>query len=343
MRQLLIARSKTTAVAAPEPQVTIASRTNRTWGFGTAVLVAPKTADAYPEGWLFIAYRDKKGWTAALEGEPAFADLAGKAAILAPRSARSSVSTAAGPRRRSTGAPACGCRTPRPGLAAHRRPAPDEQQRAAARSTCPAATAGCSRPAPGSRTRCARPARAGCGSSTTAAGPPTTTTCPATSRPAARRSPTATFLGNIGNDVTCGGSSTGAHVHFSLRCNNKYVRDRPARGRQVGDPAEQTRRTTATRCTVRRGPRSAGSSTTTAGSGSARASSTPTAAAPRSTGRARAPPTRSSVRRPTARRSTSRAPSAAPAHRAERLHHEPVEPAHRRQLDQRRVPLDRPE
>jgi LasA protease len=31
------------------------------------------------------------------------------------------------------------------------------------------------------------------------------------------------FLGNIGNDVTCGGSSTGAHVHFSLRRENQYV------------------------------------------------------------------------------------------------------------------------
>jgi LasA protease len=31
------------------------------------------------------------------------------------------------------------------------------------------------------------------------------------------------FLGNIGNDVSCGGSSTGRHVHFSLRRDNAYV------------------------------------------------------------------------------------------------------------------------
>ncbi|GAA0582910.1 peptidoglycan DD-metalloendopeptidase family protein [Kribbella sandramycini] len=32
-----------------------------------------------------------------------------------------------------------------------------------------------------------------------------------------------TFLGNIGTDVSCGGSASGAHVHFALRQNSAYV------------------------------------------------------------------------------------------------------------------------
>jgi LasA protease len=31
------------------------------------------------------------------------------------------------------------------------------------------------------------------------------------------------FLGNIGTDVSCGGSATGNHVHFSLRQNGAYI------------------------------------------------------------------------------------------------------------------------
>ncbi|HET8640871.1 MAG TPA: peptidoglycan DD-metalloendopeptidase family protein [Pseudonocardiaceae bacterium] len=39
------------------------------------------------------------------------------------------------------------------------------------------------------------------------------------------------FLGNIGVDVSCGGSATGAHVHFSLRQNGSFV---PIAGHDFG-------------------------------------------------------------------------------------------------------------
>lgn len=223
VRQLLIARSKTSAVPAPEPQVTIASRTTRTWGFGTAVLVAPKTAGAYPEGWLFIAYRDKQGWTAALEGEPAFAGLAGRSPILSSEERkvfgvdRSRAEKALDKR--------TGLRLPY------------------ANGQAWALTGGPHRMS--NTVRSSIDLSGGDGRVLAARGGLAYTMCSSGTgwlrvihdrgwatdyyhlsgniKASGKKVADGAFLGNIGNDVSCGGSSTGAHVHFSLRYSNKYV------------------------------------------------------------------------------------------------------------------------
>ncbi|HEY0637962.1 MAG TPA: peptidoglycan DD-metalloendopeptidase family protein [Pseudonocardiaceae bacterium] len=42
------------------------------WAFGAAVALAPRRADAYPEGWLFVGHRVAGTWTVAFEGDAAF-------------------------------------------------------------------------------------------------------------------------------------------------------------------------------------------------------------------------------------------------------------------------------
>jgi len=47
-------------------------RTEAEWAFGSAVAVAPPVPDAYPQGWLFVAHREDGRWTVAFEGDVAF-------------------------------------------------------------------------------------------------------------------------------------------------------------------------------------------------------------------------------------------------------------------------------
>ena len=42
------------------------------WAFGAGIAKAPPVADAYPDGWLFVAHKENKQWTVAFEGEAAF-------------------------------------------------------------------------------------------------------------------------------------------------------------------------------------------------------------------------------------------------------------------------------
>lgn len=49
------------------------------WAFGTAIVEAPKKEGAYPQGWLFVAEKTSGGWNVGLEGSDAFSDLAGDA------------------------------------------------------------------------------------------------------------------------------------------------------------------------------------------------------------------------------------------------------------------------
>ncbi|WP_176984780.1 M23 family metallopeptidase [Asanoa ishikariensis] len=222
MRQLLIARSKTSTVAAPEPQVNIASRTTKTWGFGTAVLVAKETAGAYPEGWLFIAHRDKNGWTAALEGEPAFATLAGKSPILS-----SAERQAFGVDRRAEKSldKRTGLRLPYANGQAWLLTGGPHRMSNTVRSSIDLS---------GGDGRVLA-ARAGLAYTMCSSGTGWLRVIhdrgwatdyyhlSGNIKASGKKVADGEFLGNIGNDVSCGGSSTGAHVHFSLRYSNKYV------------------------------------------------------------------------------------------------------------------------
>jgi LasA protease len=222
VRQLLIARKSTTA-AAPDPQVTVAKRTNRAWGFGTAVLPATESAGAYPEGWIFVARRQKGVWTAAFEGESAFANMASKAAILSTEERRvfgvDRSRTEASLDRRT------GLRLPWALGQSWRLTGGPHPMSGGVLSSIDLS--------------------GGDGRVLAARGGLAYTMCSSGTgwlrvihdrgyatdyyhlsgniKASGKQVKEGDFLGNIGNDVTCGGSSTGAHVHFSLRYNNKYV------------------------------------------------------------------------------------------------------------------------
>ncbi|MEV4618803.1 peptidoglycan DD-metalloendopeptidase family protein [Asanoa sp. NPDC049573] len=235
VRQLLIARSKSTrAAVAPDPQVTVAKRTNRTWGFGTAVLPAPKGVAAYPEGWLFVARHDKDGWTAALEGETAFANLASKASILSAEERRifgvDRSRTEASLDRRT------GLRLPWAIGQTWRLTGGPHPMNGGPRSSIDLS---------GGDGRVLA-ARAGLAYTMCSSGTGWLRVIhdrgyatdyyhlSGNIKASGKKVDEGDFLGNIGNDVTCGGSSTGAHVHFALRYNNKYVAiDRYAIGKWV--------------------------------------------------------------------------------------------------------------
>ncbi|MBY8848181.1 peptidoglycan DD-metalloendopeptidase family protein [Saccharothrix longispora] len=59
-------------------------RSDRRQAYGTVVLTTPPGADALPRDWLFVAERDGAGpaWRVALDGQPAFADLAARSGVL---------------------------------------------------------------------------------------------------------------------------------------------------------------------------------------------------------------------------------------------------------------------
>ncbi|MEJ3743816.1 peptidoglycan DD-metalloendopeptidase family protein [Actinomycetes bacterium KLBMP 9797] len=214
------------ARAGSDTQVTVAPRSTGEWGFGT--VVRPSAADAYPEGWLFVARRVNGRWQIALEGEPRFAALSAEAAILS---------------------------TPeRAILAAPERPAVDDRAEGGTdRRTgmrLPFAvgqtwryTGGPHRM--GTSARSSVDLAGGDGRVLAARGGVAYTMCRsgrgwvrvvhdrgfATDYYHLERNisgdgtPVAegAFLGKIGNDVSCGGRSTGKHVHFSLRRDGRYV------------------------------------------------------------------------------------------------------------------------
>jgi LasA protease len=67
----------------PDAEVRVLRSEGR-WAFGTVVLVAPRGADALPRDWLFVAERGAD-WLVALDGQPAFADLAARSGVLSAR------------------------------------------------------------------------------------------------------------------------------------------------------------------------------------------------------------------------------------------------------------------
>ncbi|HEX8627930.1 MAG TPA: peptidoglycan DD-metalloendopeptidase family protein [Catenuloplanes sp.] len=231
-------------------RVSVGRRTAQ-WGFGSVVRPAPRTAGAYPQGWLYVARRDGAGgWQVALEGEPAFAALSRQAPILAAPERRL---LGADPVSIDTGGTAGGAAGAVPGasgrpVAFSRTPPPAIDRRTGMRLPYTVGQrwryTGGPHPMSGAA-RSSIDLAGGDGRVLAARGGLAYTMCPggkgwirvihdrgfATDyyhlagniRASGKRVNDGTFLGMIGNDVSCGGASTGRHVHFSLLRNGGYV------------------------------------------------------------------------------------------------------------------------
>ena len=212
----------------PEPELTVLRRAAGGWVFGSAVLVAPQRAEAYPDGWLFVARPRGARWQVALEGEADFGRLSRQAPVLEPAE-RSTLAELAGPRdpRAEAGRPdyRTGMRLPYGLKQRWRYTGGPHPMSGTARSSIDLA--------------------GGDGRVRAAADGLAYSMCPrgrgwvrvvhdrgfATDyyhlengiRADGTRVDEGQVLGHIGNDVACGGRSTGKHVHFALRRGGRYV------------------------------------------------------------------------------------------------------------------------
>ncbi|GAA3459934.1 hypothetical protein ACFFSW_11860 [Saccharothrix longispora] len=210
------------ATASTTPRVNVTEQDGE-WAFGTAVLATARGSDDHPTGWLFVAHRDGAGWEVALEGEPAFADLAAGAPV---------VSEAERPLLTALGRPAAlGPGDWRTGMAL-----PFAVGQSWGMPGGPHGWSGAAAPwssldlAGGDQV--VRAARGGTAY----------TMCTGWIRVIHDRGYSTdyyhlwnsinvngasvgqgAFLGNTGTDVTCGGAASGRHVHFALRQNSAYI------------------------------------------------------------------------------------------------------------------------
>ncbi|QSB15621.1 M23 family metallopeptidase [Natronosporangium hydrolyticum] len=195
------------------------------WAFGTVVQVAPEEPERHPDGWLWLAWAEGDRWRVALEGSPQFARVSDDAPVLTE------------PEQEVLGTTGYGGSAPlatdfRTGM---RLPyAVGQQWRY---------TGG---PHPMSGTvRSSIDLAGGDGRVLAAADGYAYTMCPSETgwiRVVHGRGfatdyyhlednivvygsavAEGDYIGMIGNDVSCGGSSTGPHVHFSLRRDGEYV------------------------------------------------------------------------------------------------------------------------
>lgn len=78
----LLDRARTgLAPADTEPRVDVTRRSGD-WAFGTAVLATEPGSDQLPQGWLFLAERERGRWTVAFEGEERFAEFSRQAPLV---------------------------------------------------------------------------------------------------------------------------------------------------------------------------------------------------------------------------------------------------------------------
>ena len=210
----------------PSAQVNVATRSNREWGFGTAVRPAPAAERAYPDGWLFVARRETGIWRVALEGEAEFATLSADATILSTDergtlgAAKVSRSTAEAASDRRTG-----MRLPYAVGQTWRYTGGPHPMNGSVRSSIDLA---------GGDGRVLA-ARAGLAYTMCKSGKGWVRVVhdrgyatdyyhlEGNIKADGKRVVEGAFLGNIGNDVSCGGRSTGKHVHFSLRRDGAYT------------------------------------------------------------------------------------------------------------------------
>ncbi|HEY8472549.1 MAG TPA: peptidoglycan DD-metalloendopeptidase family protein [Natronosporangium sp.] len=217
-----VTAAMTAAVPAPDRpdlaggQVSVLRRDQAGWAFGTAV----QRTGGYPYGWLWLARREGERWRVALEGSAGFGALSRQAPVLRPaeRAAFGELteSVAAAPDFRT------GMRLPYAVGQAWRFTGGPHPMSGRANSSIDLA---------GGDGRVLA-VRAGLAYRL----------CPGWLRVVhdrgfetdyyhlhdpisadGRRVATGDYLGRIGTDVSCGGSATGPHVHFSLRRNGDYV------------------------------------------------------------------------------------------------------------------------
>lgn len=209
-----------------EPRVAV-KRRDGDWAFGTAVLATPGSKEL-PQGWLFLAHRKDGTWQVALEGEPAFAALSSQAEPVLESAERRNFAAAEDEGGMTTQLAGGDYRT---GMAL-----PFTVGQTWTMTSGPHGWSGAG--APWSSVDFAggdeivRAARGGTAY----------TMCKGWIRVIHDRGyatdyyhlwsnisangtavAAGAYLGYTGNDVTCGGSSTGRHVHFALRQNSAYV------------------------------------------------------------------------------------------------------------------------
>ncbi|MGH3659753.1 MAG: peptidoglycan DD-metalloendopeptidase family protein, partial [Micromonosporaceae bacterium] len=220
-------RARSTGVAATADRIRVTvTRGDADWGFGAGVVTAPARRGAYPYGWLFLSRRVGDGWRVALDGDPEFAELAGTAPVLSY--AERELFTAR--RGEAGGDTRTGMRLPYAVGQAWTYTGGPHPMGGSTLSSIDLAGGDLK----------VRAARAGTAY----------TMCKGWIRVVHRNGYATDYyhlwrqvkvdgtevsagalLGAAGTDVTCGGSATGRHVHFSLRRDGKYV---PITGHGLG-------------------------------------------------------------------------------------------------------------
>ncbi len=223
-------------VTAADTQVNVMRSAGDGWAFGSAVALAPPAPGAYPQGWLFVARRDAGRWAVAFDGDAAFPWLAAAAPSTVVPAAEKRLFASHGAPGGPVLAKAATGRAPRP-LA-------DEDYRTGMRLPYALGQSWRLTGGPHGAVRQSidlaggdgrvLAARAGafyvmCGSGrgwvrvVHDRGYSTDYYHLRNNRTAAGTVAEGAFLGDIGTDVSCGGSATGPHNHFSLRQNSVNV------------------------------------------------------------------------------------------------------------------------
>ncbi|HET9141036.1 peptidoglycan DD-metalloendopeptidase family protein [Actinophytocola sp.] len=202
------------------------------WAFGAGIAKAAPIEGAYPDGWLFVAHREGKDWTVAFEGEAAFPKLTSAAPeAVVPTGEKQVLATH-------------GAAAPKVATA-EAKPLAGGDFRTGMRLPWAVGQSWRLTGGPHESARQAVDLAGGDGRVLATRGGTLYVMCSSQRgwlRVAHDRGYSTdyyhlfnnrtdngvtvaegAFLGNIGTDVSCGGSANGAHVHFSLRQNGAFV------------------------------------------------------------------------------------------------------------------------
>lgn len=232
VRAKIVDTATRASVTAADTEVNVMRSRGGTWAFGAAVALAPHVEGAYPEGWLFVAERTGPKWTVAFEGEAAFPALTAAAPAAVVSAKEKKIFAGHGPGARKT-----------PSRDA--KPLAGDDFRTGMRWPWAVGQTWRLTGGPHGAARQSVDLAGGDGRVLAARGGTFYVMCSSQRgwvRVAHDRGYSTDyyhlhdnrtdngatvaegeFLGNIGVDVSCGGSATGPHNHFSLRQNAVYV------------------------------------------------------------------------------------------------------------------------